>query len=205
MQGRESPGHQPRSRSRVYPAPKPAVSPNKPHVITSPLLPQQQHIRYHPPLNLHSKPLFKRAFDPPPPRMTTREKGTQGQGWRSNVQNEMKSYSLYRGISQRPAGPGTMSNPLTCPKCNKTLSSKYNLQVHMRAHTNHRPFSCRHCNKSFHTKCNLEHHVQRHTGEWSFICHQCGKGFTRGDRLRRHLHVHYKQQKKTEVVDRKHN
>mmetsp|Transcript_3690 Transcript_3690/g.7119 ORF Transcript_3690/g.7119 Transcript_3690/m.7119 type:complete len:142 (-) Transcript_3690:2912-3337(-) len=47
-----------------------------------------------------------------------------------------------------------------CSVCKKMFSTRYNLRVHMRIHTNSSPFGCRFCGKEFRTKGNLEAHLQ---------------------------------------------
>lgn len=84
-----------------------------------------------------------------------------------------------------------------CPKCEKTFTRAYNLQSHLRTHTNERPYKCRVCRKAFARQHDRKRHEDLHTGEKKYECSGvlsdgvtrwgCGHKFARADALGRHF------------------
>lgn len=84
-----------------------------------------------------------------------------------------------------------------CPKCDKTFTRAYNLQSHLRTHTNERPYKCKVCSKAFARQHDRKRHEELHTGEKKFECSGvlsdgvtrwgCGHKFARADALGRHF------------------
>ncbi|XP_045776502.1 oocyte zinc finger protein XlCOF6-like isoform X1 [Maniola jurtina] len=75
--------------------------------------------------------------------------------------------------------------PVVCPKCNKTISNKYNLRLHiMHSHNQPTTFTCEKCNKSYKSRGSLNyHHKIYHEGNLRYLCSFCGEAFpTRGSR-----------------------
>jgi uncharacterized Zn-finger protein len=54
--------------------------------------------------------------------------------------------------------------PVTCPTCSKTLSSRQNLRQHMNIHTGEKPFKCNYlgCSLSFKHASQLSNHKSTH-------------------------------------------
>lgn len=82
-----------------------------------------------------------------------------------------------------------------CVSCNKSYSSKQNLQAHFRTIHEKRTltFKCGICSKSFKQKHSLKHHLKLHSGdiiEKKHCCSTCGKRFERGADLKKHERIH---------------
>ncbi|XP_023240166.1 zinc finger protein 808-like [Centruroides sculpturatus] len=75
-----------------------------------------------------------------------------------------------------------------CPNCGKTVSTKHNLQRHMRIHKIEKPFKCEFCGRRFTWKSNLTRHLKLHSKEKPFKCNykDCGWSFKQEDELERH-------------------
>ncbi|CAI5676901.1 unnamed protein product [Oreochromis niloticus] len=80
--------------------------------------------------------------------------------------------------------------PYPCEICGKHFRKRFNLEIHMRAHTGEKPFSCNVCGKGFTRKDSVILHMRTHTGERPFICGFCGRRFGRKDNLASHMRIH---------------
>ena len=69
-----------------------------------------------------------------------------------------------------------------CDLCGKTLSTKYNLEVHK----SKQKYSCQECEQSFCSKTCLKGHIQFKHGKTTFKCQFCEREFTAKASLKRH-------------------
>ena len=90
-----------------------------------------------------------------------------------------------------------LKSKLQCHVCNKELSNKWNLKLHMKMHTGKRDFICDTCGSGFLDKKVLDqHHVRLHGSEQekelkkTHVCSTCGKGFWNKTSLTTHEDVH---------------
>ncbi|XP_055371564.1 uncharacterized protein LOC129605684 [Condylostylus longicornis] len=85
----------------------------------------------------------------------------------------------------------------TCTICNRTLHSRYSLQLHMRKHnlnqSESRTLECSECDKKFQSRFSLSEHQRTHTGEKPFKCEGCDKEFSRKTSLLTHLKTHQEE------------
>ena len=90
-----------------------------------------------------------------------------------------------------------LNSKVKCDICNKELSNKWNLKLHMKMHAGKRDFICDTCGSGFLDKKQLEkHHVRLHGSEQekelkkTHFCSTCGKGFWNKTSLTTHEDVH---------------
>jgi len=91
----------------------------------------------------------------------------------------------------RPRAPPT---PQQCTLCEKILTSKTYLKVHMMAvHQQLRPFKCKYCEKCFKTKGPLDYHLKNHEGppEKIALCSICGTTFRNKGSMQAHYKMHF--------------
>ncbi|KAH8788400.1 hypothetical protein F5883DRAFT_531953 [Diaporthe sp. PMI_573] len=93
------------------------------------------------------------------------------------------------GISKDPA-------IFQCSLCPKRYTRAFNLQGHLRTHTNERPFVCTICGRRFSRKNDEKLHTLTHTKERKFVCKGdlasgqewgCGRRFSLAKNLGRHF------------------
>ncbi|XP_042217253.1 uncharacterized protein LOC121862909 [Homarus americanus] len=90
---------------------------------------------------------------------------------------------------------GSNSVPHKCPLCEKTFKLSNYLQIHMRTIHSWKTeqFFCEICNKLLTDKRNLILHMKSHMGETKTSCGVCGKQFNRKSYLWTHMRVHTNQ------------
>lgn len=79
-----------------------------------------------------------------------------------------------------------------CEFCDKSYSSSFQLERHIRTHTMPRQrLACAKCDKPFGDKTSLAEHVcDKQTGEKTSACQVCNKVYKRPSRLRKHMTSH---------------
>ena len=79
----------------------------------------------------------------------------------------------------------------TCSQCNKSFSSKQNLEKHLDSvHLKLKPFNCNQCDKSFPSKQNLDRHTDTvHLKIKAFECTKCNESFSLKHHLKSHVHA----------------
>jgi len=78
--------------------------------------------------------------------------------------------------------------PHVCTVCNKRFTTKSNLNVHKRRHTDTNIYTCSHCGKCFTSQQYLRSHMNTHTSKYK--CTECGKCFQDNKRLTEHSRIH---------------
>lgn len=86
------------------------------------------------------------------------------------------------------------TKPYTCDICQKTMATKYSLQMHMRKHSGETPNQCPECGVSYAYSYQLSAHIQQaHCSapeEAKHVCHICGKIFRWPGKLEIHMRCH---------------
>ncbi|XP_048015717.1 gastrula zinc finger protein XlCGF49.1-like [Megalobrama amblycephala] len=80
--------------------------------------------------------------------------------------------------------------PFTCDQCGKTFPRASGLKSHLKVHSQEKPHSCSLCGKSFSHLQSLKDHQKIHTGVRDHMCFECDKTFIRAKELKRHQRIH---------------
>ncbi|KAJ3327502.1 hypothetical protein HDU76_011683 [Blyttiomyces sp. JEL0837] len=83
-------------------------------------------------------------------------------------------------------GGGSGYSGLKCDLCDRRFARIYNLQAHIKTHSDERNFKCTECDQSFTRKHDLQRHQKRHSNAKPYVCNICGRSFARRDALKRH-------------------
>ncbi|XP_045132286.1 uncharacterized protein LOC123516745 [Portunus trituberculatus] len=79
-----------------------------------------------------------------------------------------------------------------CKVCGKEFNRKSYLWTHMRTHTNQRPYKCNYCTKAFTQYSTWKNHERTHTGEKPYKCCICSANFATNSSLSKHVqYSHY--------------
>uniref|UniRef100_A0A6B2EJJ3 Putative zn finger n=1 Tax=Phlebotomus kandelakii TaxID=1109342 RepID=A0A6B2EJJ3_9DIPT len=87
--------------------------------------------------------------------------------------------------------PKTERCIIPCPQCDRKLSSKNSLRIHLRnIHIGEKSFICEECGKAFVSAGALKEHKISHSEDRSFQCSICSKKFKNQPQLNRHEDRH---------------
>ncbi|XP_071532705.1 uncharacterized protein [Panulirus ornatus] len=75
----------------------------------------------------------------------------------------------------------------TCEICGKQFNRKSYLWTHMRVHTNQRPYGCNYCSKWFKQYSTWKNHERTHTGEKPYKCFICEANFSTSSSVTKHV------------------
>ncbi|XP_034937410.1 zinc finger protein 691-like [Chelonus insularis] len=107
--------------------------------------------------------------------------------------NNQRIYSnnssvIQNGEMENSGGYATNGN-FICPICNKKISTKGNLKVHLETHRPKGKYGCDICGRIFKTQSNLFRHKEYHGGI-QFPCSVCGRVYPTNSTLRAHSITH---------------
>jgi len=108
-----------------------------------------------------------------------------------NCNNNLNN-TLNRSQNYQKQRNNRLTRTLQCnyEGCNKSFKRKYNLEQHMRIHSEKKPFECNYenCNKTFNRKTALKHHIELlHSDEKSYKCDYCNTTFKLKNTLLKHI------------------
>ncbi|XP_017847386.1 zinc finger protein 236-like [Drosophila busckii] len=86
-----------------------------------------------------------------------------------------------------------------CPYCPRKFDSNYDLDIHIRIHTDNLRYKCCYCPTNFSHKQSYYIHMYTHTGEFPHNCSYCPKGFLHLGLLKRHIQRHFDETIKCQI------
>ncbi|XP_057331282.1 zinc finger and BTB domain-containing protein 49-like [Microplitis mediator] len=106
----------------------------------------------------------------------------------SSALNNINNNNPNNGILM-PNTSENSSGSFICPICNKKISTKGNLKVHLETHRPKGKYGCDICGRIFKTQSNLYRHKEYHGGI-QFPCSVCGRVYPTNSTLRAHSITH---------------
>ncbi|XP_055607435.1 zinc finger and BTB domain-containing protein 24-like isoform X2 [Uranotaenia lowii] len=97
-----------------------------------------------------------------------------------------KSFSTKTNLNRHLASHDGRK-PYTCEICQKGFTQSGSLKQHMMIHDQIRPYVCEVCDYAFTQPKSLKFHMLTHTNEKPFTCDHCGVPFRQRDSLKRHV------------------